>query len=228
MKSSKRSCLALVRVLAVISLFVLVGIQLHIGQLTNFGSTVLWRDRPWLLKRQGSARSRDGCHIAVVSTFTPQPCGIATFSAKLVNAMQREPLFQQRCSLEVFSLVSRAMQKNRSLWLPETENPLVPVTYIMVDRKTPSRAMWAAVRQMRRQRVTHCILQQEYGLTPTMWQLADLARWLPSVALYTVVHSPRSHPNVEELGLVRRYVQALAASGQCCLSQRVQRCTTAN
>lgn len=205
MKVSKRPWLTLARPFAVTALVVLVGIQLHIGQLANYGSTVDWQDRPWILQRHASALNRDGCHIAVVSTFTPQPCGIATFTAKLISAMHHDVLFQQRCSLEVFSLVSLATQQNRSLWLPPSEDPLIPVTYVMMDRRSPSRAVWAAVRQMRRHRVTHCVLQQEYGLTPTMWQLADLVRWMqPSIPVYTVVHSPRSHPTVEELGLIRR------------------------
>ena len=37
-----------------------------------------------------------------------------------------------------------------------------------------------------------------------MWQLVDLARWLdPIINVFTVVHSPRATPNLEERGLVR-------------------------
>ena len=37
-----------------------------------------------------------------------------------------------------------------------------------------------------------------------MWQLADVARWLdPRVHIFTVVHSPRATPNLEERGLLR-------------------------
>ena len=46
---------------------------------------------------------------------------------------------------------------------------------------------------------------QEFGVTPIMWQLADLARWLdPRITILTVVHSPRATPNLEELGLLRQ------------------------
>lgn len=49
---------------------------------------------------------------------------------------------------------------------------------------------------------------QEFGLTPIMWQLADLARWLdPAVRVLTVVHSPRGTPNLEERGLLRAMAQ---------------------
>ena len=49
---------------------------------------------------------------------------------------------------------------------------------------------------------------QEFGLTPIMWQLADLARWLdPRVNVITVVHSPRATPNLEERGLLRTMAQ---------------------
>ena len=45
---------------------------------------------------------------------------------------------------------------------------------------------------------------QEFGLTPIMWQLADLARWLdPAVEVHTVVHNPRALPDVEERGIIR-------------------------
>ncbi len=45
---------------------------------------------------------------------------------------------------------------------------------------------------------------QEFGLTPVMWQIVDLARWLdPRIHILTVVHSPRATPNLEERGVVR-------------------------
>ena len=45
---------------------------------------------------------------------------------------------------------------------------------------------------------------QEFGLTPIMWQLVDLARWLDRrIRVITVVHSPRATPNLEEQGLLR-------------------------
>ena len=49
---------------------------------------------------------------------------------------------------------------------------------------------------------------QDFGLTPVMWQLADLARWLdPVIKMYTVVHNPRATPNVEERGVMRALSQ---------------------
>jgi hypothetical protein len=178
---------------------------------------------PWLLRRHGAGNAplehtpRAGCHIAIVSTHVPQRCGIAEFSGKLIAAMRQSTQFQDSCSLEVYALVSTRIVKNTSLWLPDRDDPAVPVTYIKMDKRTPSKAIWAAVQRMHQQRVTHCVLQQEYGLTPTMWQLADLARWLPtSVSLVTVVHSPRSHPNIEELGLIRRWAARGSACGVAC------------
>lgn len=48
------------------------------------------------------------------------------------------------------------------------------------------------------------ISMQEFGLTPVMWQIVDLARWLdPRIRILTVVHSPRAMPNLEERGIVR-------------------------
>lgn len=45
---------------------------------------------------------------------------------------------------------------------------------------------------------------QEFSLTPIMWQMVDVARWLdPRVHVFTVVHSPRARPNLEERGLLR-------------------------
>lgn len=45
---------------------------------------------------------------------------------------------------------------------------------------------------------------QEFGVTPIMWQLADLARWLdPRISVLTVVHSPRAAPTLQERGLLR-------------------------
>jgi hypothetical protein len=187
--------------------------QLYLGRLAHSSSG----DSPWLLRRHGAEENtlREGCHIAIVSTYLPQRCGIAEFSDKLIAAMQQSTQFRGRCSIEVFSLVSPMIVKNTSLWLLEKEDPTVPVTYIKMDRHTPSKAIWEAVQRMRQQHVTHCVLQQEYGLTPTMWQLADLARWLPaSISLVTVVHSPHSHPNIEELGVIRR-----------CISIRMHACS---
>ena len=49
---------------------------------------------------------------------------------------------------------------------------------------------------------------QEFGLTPTMWQLADLARWLdPAIKVHTVVHNPKAAPRVEERGIIRALSQ---------------------
>ena len=45
---------------------------------------------------------------------------------------------------------------------------------------------------------------QEFGLTPIMWQLVDLARWLdPAVKVHTVVHNPKAAPSMEERGVIR-------------------------
>ena len=45
-------------------------------------------------------------------------------------------------------------------------------------------------------------------MTPVMWQLADLARWLdPAVKVYTVVHNPRAVPSVQERGIIRALSQ---------------------
>ena len=49
---------------------------------------------------------------------------------------------------------------------------------------------------------------QDFNLTPVMWQLADLARWLdPAIKVYTVVHNPRAAPNVEERGVMQALSQ---------------------
>ena len=49
---------------------------------------------------------------------------------------------------------------------------------------------------------------QEFGLTPIMWQLADLARWLdPLIQVFTVIHNPKAAPNIEERGLIRALSQ---------------------
>ena len=49
---------------------------------------------------------------------------------------------------------------------------------------------------------------QDFGLTPVMWQLADLARWLdPAIQVYTVAHNPRAAPNAEERGVMRALSQ---------------------
>ena len=49
---------------------------------------------------------------------------------------------------------------------------------------------------------------QEFGLTPIMWQLIDLARWLdPLIQVYTVVHNPKAAPSIEERGLIRALSQ---------------------
>jgi hypothetical protein len=48
------------------------------------------------------------------------------------------------------------------------------------------------------------LLLQEFGITPIMWQLADLTRWLdPTIRKIAVLHSPFATPNLEERGLVR-------------------------
>ena len=53
----------------------------------------------------------------------------------------------------------------------------------------------------------HCSVQ-EFGLTPVMWQLADLAHWLdPLIQVYTVVHNPKAGPSTEERGLIRALSQ---------------------
>ena len=45
-------------------------------------------------------------------------------------------------------------------------------------------------------------------MTPIMWQLADLARWLdPRIIVLAVVHSPRATPSLQERGLLREMAQ---------------------
>lgn len=74
-----------------------------------------------------------------------------------------------------------------------------------LDGTAPSLSILNAASEINNAGFTHILLQSEFGLTPIMWQQADLLRWLsPEINVVTVFHTPRAYPNEEERALLRQ------------------------
>ncbi|KAK9820039.1 hypothetical protein WJX72_005392 [[Myrmecia] bisecta] len=167
----------------------------------------------WLLGTQSRAVPSRGClghagssakcpcHVAVVSTYPPKRCGIATFTRSLLGGLEHHEKFMAHCTVGVIAISD-----------PKESPPLSyapPVVYDMaVGVDLPSQATQDAAEWINSNGFTHVIIQQEFGLTPIMWQLAHLVGWLdPRLLVYTVVHTPRAYPNTEERGLLRQFAR---------------------
>ncbi|CAL8465900.1 g5436 [Coccomyxa elongata] len=140
--------------------------------------------------------NKGACKVAVISTYPPKNCGIATFTAALLARLRAHAKLPASCEIGVIAI---SEWSDRLLYT----DPIVHYD-LRVEAAMPSRSMLEAVHFIHKAGYTHVIIQQEFGLTPVMWQLADVARWLDSrIHVLTVVHSPRATPNLEEQGLLR-------------------------
>lgn len=155
-------------------------------------------------KRKGQHSSlsiKKGCHLAIVSTYPPRKCGIAEFCKHFVESLSKNSLFAEHCSFEILALIDPLQTKSSDDLMFD-----VPfVTPIVLDTNIPSKAFWNCALYINQGSFTHLIMQQEFGLTPIMWQLVDLVRWLDDgIKVLTVIHTPRAYPNLEETGVIRQ------------------------
>jgi hypothetical protein len=156
------------------------------------------------------------CHVAVVSTFPPKKCGVAEFAKNFTEALRRNRRFQGSCSLKVFALLDPRFSSAADLQFGADESdPHFQVLPVMLDSEVPSRTFWDCASYINREEFSIVILQQEFGLTPIMWQMVDLLRWIEArTRVYSVIHTPRAYPSLEEVGLLRLHAADMQAGGQ--------------
>ena len=99
------------------------------------------------------ARTPQGaCKVAVVSTFPPKACGLATFTAALLEPLRAHAGLPRGCSVGVIALADPADQ------LAYTD-PIVEYD-LRYDLDMPSPAMLDAVHFIHKAGYSHVIIQQ--------------------------------------------------------------------
>ncbi|KAK9820019.1 hypothetical protein WJX72_005207 [[Myrmecia] bisecta] len=142
------------------------------------------------------------CSVIVVSNYPPKKNGMATYTKAWTHSLQAYADFAATCTVRVLAVLEPDEEPTISY-----TDPIIAYT-LKVDHRSPSNRFMEAALYINKGGFTHVVIQQEFSLTPLMWQLADLARWInPQVAVYTVIHTPRAYPNVEERGIVRQFAK---------------------
>ena len=139
------------------------------------------------------------CSVIVVSSYPPKKNGMATYTKAWTQSLQAYAGFTATCTVRVMAILDPDEEPTISY-----TDPIIVYT-LKVDHTSPSHRFMEAALYINKGGYTHVVIQQEYSLTPLMWQLADLARWVnPRVTKFTVVHTPRAYPSVEERGIIRQ------------------------
>jgi glycosyltransferase involved in cell wall biosynthesis len=117
--------------------------------------------KPLLLQSSGN------CRIAVISTFPPKHCGIAQFTNSILKGLQHD---EKNCSIHVLPLIELGTERlYLNLTLPERVQipALIPQSFQGID----SQAYLDLARYIRLQEYDSVLVQQEFGLTRSMWQI---------------------------------------------------------
>jgi glycosyltransferase involved in cell wall biosynthesis len=161
----------------------------------------------WLSKSRRHARLADSdqlltCKVAIVTTFKPTKCGIATFSEALIHGMKDVYPFSSSCSIHVV-----ALSKMRTRF----SDPIVAHSAV-ISGGYPSLSLNRAANFISAH-FTHAIFQHEFGLTPNPSQYMQLVNSIaPSVFVLTVFHTPSSYPTVAEQHIVHEMTRRANAS----------------
>ena len=133
------------------------------------------------------------CHIGIISSFPPTKCGIAEYTKTFLFHSKKNAIFKN-CSFEVLSVVRYWFEDYRY-----DDN----VTVVFLDSVSPSRAYRELSDYIKQRGFSHLVLQHEFGLTNDSWQTVDLVRWVENVEVFSVIHSPRAYPTLDELSGIR-------------------------
>ena len=142
------------------------------------------------------------CKVAIITTFSPTKCGIATFSEALIHGMKAVYPFSSSCSIQVV-----ALSKIRTRY----SDPIVAHSAV-VSGDYPSVSLNRAAEYIS-SHFTHAIFQHEFGLTPNPFQYMQLVTSVaPSVFVLAVFHTPSSYPTVAEQHIVYEMTRRANAS----------------
>ena len=142
------------------------------------------------------------CKVAIITTFNPTKCGIATFSEALINGMKDVYPFSSSCSIRVV-----ALSKIRTRY----SDPIVAHSAV-VSGEYPSVPLNRAA-EFISAHFTHAIFQHEFGLTPNPFQYMQFVNSIhPSVFVLAVFHTPSSYPTLVEQHIVHEMTRRANAS----------------
>ncbi|KAM0683723.1 hypothetical protein MDAP_001299 [Mitosporidium daphniae] len=153
----------------------------------------------YMAKKETNLRQ---CKLGIVSSFPPTRCGIGQFADDLYGAMKNT--LPENCDLSVIALHDSSSGGPLASLFRSYDAEKVSII-IDLDQLAPSPSILRAANSINDAGFTHLLLQSEFGLTPVMWQQADLLRWIsPEISVVTVFHTPRAYPNEEERAFIRQ------------------------
>lgn len=126
------------------------------------------------------------CRVAIISTFPPTTCGIATFSEALIRHLIAS-LGESVCTVHIVALSKTPVKY--------TDN-LVISPAVVSDSVYPSKQVRHLAEFVNRH-FSHVIVQHEFGLLPHPYQYVQLLQILDNPVVITVFHTPASYPSVE-------------------------------